>query len=95
MSEDAVVVSDAEYPSKQCARAEKALCDTFNKTRELASLRPSDWLPHLYACILFPMPPDDGVPPDALTLLEAVTSEYSPAPMPHVCIGFFFARKLQ
>ena len=113
MSEE-FVVTDAEYPSKQCAKAEKALyaaltfancytsphsmricsCNTFNKTRELASLSPSDWLPHVYACILFPMPPDDGVPPDALSLFEAITSEYSPTLARALCNRFYFLCKL-
>ncbi len=52
----------------------------MKKTRELRSLLPEDWLPDVYACILFPLPPDQGVPPHIIPYLEAVASEYTPYP---------------
>jgi hypothetical protein len=70
----------AEYPSFYSL-------DAFNKSRELSSLQPVEWLPNVYASVLFPLPPEQGLPPNVIPYLEAVVSEYLP------CVHFLPTNK--
>ena len=112
---DSAADTIADYPSKTCAKAEKALyaaiiphlsrplnipfcsLDSLNKTRELSSLLPAEWLPNVYACVLFPLPPEQGLPSNAITYFEAVASEYirAPAFVSYYCFCKYLIHVLQ